>query len=208
MQELISAVYRAFDPRPLEDSQRCLYVDLDEARGSAGLRIRLARHIGLADRATCQVLSGHRGSGKSTELRKLQSELQEPGGDAPKIFVVYCRADDDIDRNDVDFPEILIAVIRQTAARLKEVGISLSPGYFKDRFERLKSLLGAEIELDKFDLSVGLAKFSGVVKNSPDARQKLRRFLEPDTSNWLHAANDVIGEAKLKLKEKGYADLV
>ncbi|KKL07242.1 hypothetical protein LCGC14_2587990, partial [marine sediment metagenome] len=43
------------------------------------------------------------------------------------IPVVYCEADEDIDRNDVDFPEVLIAVVRQMAAQLKVVGVQLKP---------------------------------------------------------------------------------
>jgi len=46
------------------------------------------------------------------------------------------------------------------------------------------------------------------MKASPDTRLEVRKLLEPDTRNWLQAANDVISNAVLELKKKGYADLV
>lgn len=57
--------------------------------------------------------------------------------ESPKYFVVFCRSDDDIDRNDIDFPEILIAVVRQLAKQIRErAGIELKPGYFLDLWQR------------------------------------------------------------------------
>jgi len=203
--DLARAIYHVLDPRPLRANETDLYVDLDDVRGSAGIAQRLANKIRLSNRPTCQVVAGHRGSGKSTELRRVQYDLQS--GD-PRIFVVYCEADEDIDRNDVDFPEVLIAVVKQMAGQLKPVGVELKPGYFKDRFDRLKHLLTSEIDLDKVGIETALVSLSATIKSSPDARIEIRKLLEPDTSNWLYAANDLIGKAKLELGKKGYGDLV
>jgi len=204
--DLARRVYQVFDPGPLRQQDSDLYVELDQVRGSTGVVARLADRIRLSDKATCQILAGHRGSGKSTELRRLQHLLQQ-GDD--RVFVVYCKADDDIDRNDVDFPEVLIALVRQMAAQLKDsLKISLKPGLIKDRVQRIKHLLASEISFDKVGLAAGLLSLSAAIKGSPDARLEIRKLLEPDTSNWLHAAYDLIGLAKLELAKKGYSDLV
>jgi hypothetical protein len=72
----------------------------------------------------------------------------------------------------------------------------------------LKSLLTSEIDFGSFELAPGLLKLSGQIKASPDARAEIRKMLEPDTGNLLAAANDVIGEAILRLGERGKRDLV
>jgi hypothetical protein len=204
--EEVQKVYQVFDPGPLKPEDTELYVDLDEVRGSPGIVHRLEQRIRLADKPTCQIVAGHRGSGKSTELRRLQKKLAT--GPEP-LFVVYCEADQDIDRNDVDFPEVLIAIVRQLAAQLKDrAGISLKPGYFKDRLHRLKNLLGSEVTFDEFEVDQGLFKLSGAIHGSPDARLAIRKHLDPDTSNWIDAANDLIGTALLELIKKGYGGLV
>ncbi len=173
MSELPEKVYQAFDPAPLMADRESakLYVDLDEVRGSADVVNRLANNIRFSDTSTCQILAGHKGSGKSTELRRLQRELES----SPKrYFVVFCESDDDIDRNDVDFLEVLIAIMRQMAAQLREkVKIKLQPGYFRDRWQRIWELLGSKVELETLDLETGLTTISTAVKASPDARLKL-----------------------------------
>lgn len=204
--DLKRRVYQQFATVPLRADQTDLYVDLDSVRGNNTIVSRLAEKIQLADGPTSQVLAGHRGSGKSTELYLLQKALET---ETPRYFVVFCHSDDDLDRNDIDFPDILIAMIRQLAKQLRDrAQIELKPGLFKDRWERLKKLMKSEIEFQEAELEVGLLKLGAAIKNSPDARLEIRKLLEPDTSNWLVAANDVIGEAQLKLQGKGYAGLV
>lgn len=206
MSDVLERVYRVFDPAPLEADQDDLYVDLDEVRGEAGLVNRLATRIRLSEQRTCQLLAGHHGSGKSTELKRLQRELET--GDK-RFFVVFCEARSDLDLNDVDFPEVLIAIVHQLAKQLKDrADIKLEPGYFRDRWERLKNLWGSEVDFEGLELGAGLVKIAGVIKSSPDARAQIRKAMEPDTGNLLYAANDVIGKATLELRKVGFHGLV
>lgn len=206
MTDVFERAYKAFDPAPLSAADSNLYVDLEPARGEGDVVNRLAKRIrGSAGEPTCQLLAGHHGSGKSTELRRLQGILERG---TPPIFVVFCEAKSDLDLNDVDFPEILIALVRQMAAQLKDrLSISLKPGYIKDRLERITNLLGRKVAFDDMDINAGLFDFSAAIKGSPDARFKIREALEPDTSNLLFAANDIISKAKSELTKRGYGDL-
>lgn len=202
----LERIYQAFDPAPLEADQVSLYVDLDFVRGASGTVDALAQRIRLSNSPTCQIITGHRGSGKTTELKRLQHGLES--GDK-KFFVVFCEADEDIDRNDIDFPDVLVAIMRQLAGQLKErVGIELKAGYFRDRFERVKHLLGSSVDIESLVLEAGMRQLSASIKSSPDARLEIRKLLEPDTGNLLHAANDVLGKAVLELSRGGYHGLV
>ncbi len=200
--DLLKRIYREFGPEPLRATQTNLYVNLDKARGDSNVISRLERRIRLSEgKPTCQVLAGHKGSGKSTELLRLKEHLES--GKEP-FFVTYVVADEDVARNDLDFPDVLIAVVRQIAAQLKQrTDIRLAPGYFKDLLRRLKSILTAEINLESIDLDLDLLKLSGTIKSSPDARARIREVLE-----LLYAANDVIGEAAGKLRAKNLGGLV
>jgi hypothetical protein len=205
--DILERVYQAFDPQePLAATDDERYVDLDEVRGSIGFVHKLAEQIFLSATPTCQIVTGHHGSGKSTELLRLQRVLQQH---PRKPFVVYCEALDDIDRNDVDFPEVLIALVRQMAKQLRQrEGITLKPGYFKDRLQQIKGIFTTPVAIDEVGVDAGLFSLSATMKNSPDARAELRKTLEPDTSNLLNAANDLIGQAKMELAKKGYRDIV
>jgi len=205
-QEKLKEIYRVFDPEPLSAGEESLYVDLDSVRGSSGLVRELTQKIRLSANPTCQLLAGHRGSGKSTELRQVQKKL-ESGNE--KFFSVFCEVNQDLDPNDVDFPDVLIAIVRQIAERFhKKLKIKLKPGYFKQRWGELKGVLGAKVTLEQLELDAGLAKFSAAIKSSPNIREEIRKALEPHTNNWIYAANEVIGEAVLRLSKKGYKGLV
>src|SRR5271166_6538611 len=106
MSSKLKQIYAVFSPSPLQPSQNALYIDLESVRGNTGIVNRMAQKIRLADEPTCQVLTGHRGSGKSTELSRLRQALEDPAGDS-RFFVVQIQADDELDRNDIDFPEVL-----------------------------------------------------------------------------------------------------
>ena len=201
----LKRIYQVFDPAPLTADETDLYVDLDKVRGSSGLVNKLAQTIRLSGKPTCQLLAGHRGSGKSTELQRLQGKL-ESGQE--KFFTVFCEILEDIEPNDVDFPDVLIAIVRQMADQFHErLKISLKPGYFKQRWEEIKNLLGSEVDFTTTELGVGLAKFSAAIKSSPNTRLEIRKNLEPRTNSWIDAANDVISEAALKLSKKDYVGL-
>lgn len=201
----LKKIYQAFNPAPLLGEESDLYVPLDEARGSSGLVKSLSMPIRLSDKATFQLLAGHIGSGKSTELRRVQDELQQ-GND--RYFTVFCEILNDIDANDADFPEVLMAIIKQVARDFQErLSIKLKPGYFKQRWEEVKAVLGSEVKLNTADLETGLGKLTATIKSSPSTRDRVRKALEPTTDSWIGAANEVLGEAIAHVVEKGYAGL-
>ncbi len=202
MSDEIKKIYQAFDPSPLKADDTDLYVDLDEVRGSTGLVKKLAETIKLSESTTTQLLAGHIGSGKSTELRLLQKQLQDDG-----YFVVFCQILEDIDERDVDFPDVLLSMMRQMASQIKERGrIELKPSYFQQRFEEVNELFKSKVDLP--DLINGLFNLSSAIKSSPDTRKKIREIFEPKTNDWLSAANDIIGKAVLELSKKHRNGLV
>ncbi len=209
MSDLLRPIYAAFTPAPLQKGQNDLYIDLDSVRGDSSVIQRMKQKILLSDGPSCQVITGHRGSGKSTELWQLRQTLENPASGTDRFFVVQVRADDELDPNDIDFPDVLIAIIRQLAEQLKDrAEISLKPGYFKDRLQRLKELAGTHVDIDSLKLDVGMATLSSTLRSSPEARKKIRAALEPDTDNWIKEANEVIGEALLELQKKHFRGLV
>ncbi|MEZ5600482.1 MAG: hypothetical protein R3F36_05535 [Candidatus Competibacteraceae bacterium] len=116
------------------------------------------------------LFSGHRGGGKSTELLRLQKNLAEPPADEEKFFVVYFEADqEDIDVNDVDFPDLLLAIVRQVGKALRErVNVRLRPSWLSRFIGDLKRFLGGEVI--RAARSAQIAKFTTTIKSSPDAR--------------------------------------
>jgi hypothetical protein len=201
----LKRIYRAFDPAPLSGSDSNLYVPLDDVRGSSGLVTKLSKTIRLSDKATFQLLAGHIGSGKSTELRRVQKDLEST---EERFFTVFCQVLEDIDPSDADFPDVLMAIMRRLACDCRErLGITLKPTYFQRRLDELKKLLGSEVKLESLAMESALGNFTAAIKSSPSTRDRIRKALEPTTERWIDAANDVLGEAVTQARKKGYAGI-
>ena len=205
-EELLKKVYQQFSPAPLGADEQGLYVDLEAVRGNTGFVETLATPILLGNEPTCQLLTGHMGSGKSTELQQLKARLR---ASESVPLVIICDVSKELNPADLDYPDLLIMILRGLAIELEPMGISLQTGFFQKRAEWFKRNLLQEADLNGLKLKVGMAELTGILQHSPETKRKLRAFIDPETDSWIEAANDLIGKAKLELRKKGvYQDLV
>lgn len=185
------------------------YIDFASVRGGRIIEA-LERTILMRSRLnqpTCQLFTGHIGCGKSTELRRLQADLESNG-----FYVIYFESNQDLDMADVDITDILLAIARQVSESLERVGIRIRPGYFSNLFSEIADFLQTPIEFSAeagFSLPLGLGKITAQTKESPKLRSRLRQYLEPRTSGILQALNEeVLGRATEELKIRGKMGLV
>lgn len=206
----IARLFQQCDPaKPLAaDDPR--YVSCDNARGEDDLVVQLTNAIRWSDASLHLLYAGHRGAGKSTELLRLKQNLENPPEGEGKFFVIYFEADkEDIDVNDADFADVLLAMVRELGKSLRDAeNIELQSSWLGKFLGDIKNLLGSEVEFEKLEFDVKIAKFTAAIKSSPDARRRIREALEPNVSNLIEAANELLDEAVTLLKEKGYKDLV
>ena len=78
-EDIATAVYREFNPEPPSlDRLERVYVDLDEARGGESVTEPLVAEIALRREGyLCELLAGHRGCGKTTELLRFSARVQK-----------------------------------------------------------------------------------------------------------------------------------
>ena len=94
------------------------------------------------DAPTCQLFTGHIGSGKSTELLRLQAQLQQQG-----FHVVYFESSKDLDMADVDITDILLSVARQVSESIEKMKIKLKPTGFKALLKGVADVFQTLIDL-------------------------------------------------------------
>ena len=206
MAQDIARLYQQCDPaRPLQPGDP-RYIPFEGVRGEGDLIAQLTNALRWSDVPLQVLFAGHRGGGKSTELLRLQHALTHPPEGEARYFVVYFEADsEDVDVNDVDFPDLLLAVIRQVGQALRErVHEDLRPSWLSRFVDDLRRLLGREVDFEKLQLDAKIAKITATIKSSPDARMAIRKALEPNVSNLLVAANGLLDEAVTRLRIKGH----
>ena len=200
----IDRFYKASNPsRPIQDRQ--YYIDFSGVRGGDIVQELARTIIRLSpEEPTTQLLTGHIGSGKSTELLRLKAQLEAAG-----YHVVYFESDRDLEMSDIEVTDILLVIARQISASLEGIGMTLQPNYFQRLFQSISDTLQMPIEISDVSLSVGIATITTQSKDSADLRSQLHQYLEPRTKNILDAINNELLEPAIaRLKAQGKTGLV
>ncbi|NER96890.1 MAG: AAA family ATPase [Symploca sp. SIO1B1] len=181
------------------------YINFSEVRGTEILE-ELGETICLmSPDYTCQLFTGHIGCGKSTELLRLKTQLEQEG-----FHVVYFESSQDLDMGDLDISDILLAIASRVIESLEEVNIHLQGGYFTKLLQECVDFLQTPINLEgKAELSFGIGKITAKVKESPQARSQLRQYLEPKTESLLKTINqELLEPAEKALQQRSQEGLV
>jgi hypothetical protein len=220
--------YNACNPvEPLDfaiPKERQSYIDFSSVRGRQVID-QMIKHISWGGNYTCQLFTGHIGCGKSTELLRLKTKLEEEN----KFFVVYFQAEEEVDPNDVDVSDILLAIARRIIKSLEEdirPPIRVTPNRFQSFLHDLAEFLnsqvtGLKIKIPKVgnlgitsrnqehSLAFGIGEITLKAKDSPDLRALLRQYVEPRIKTILDIINsELIEPAINQLKQQEKAGLV
>ncbi|BAZ12847.1 hypothetical protein NIES4071_46810 [Calothrix sp. NIES-4071] len=204
--KLIKALYNVFDPSSPLPAGDPAYVDCNDVRGEGDILIDIGKDIFLSEEKTCQLYSGHRGAGKSTELLRLQKDLDDKG-----FFVVYFAADEqDIEPQDVEYSDILLACTRRILEALKDRGnpypvLEWLKNLAKDLKDIIPDISLSEITVEK-DIPT-FAKMTAKIHTEPTQRRRIRNLVNPHTQTLIQALNEFIDDARKKLPEQ-YEDIV
>lgn len=196
---LLEKIYNAFDPYAPLQAGSAAYVNCDEVRGSTNILTDLGNRIRRSQQKTCQLISGHRGGGKTTELYRLKGELEKQG-----FLVVFCSAVEDEISTDVEYADILLMCTRRLLEELKEANSGSLQNWLKERWDDLKELAQTKIAVEKINAEVTVtqfAKLSTNLRTEPTLRHQIRDKVNPHTPTLIKALNEFIADGKKHLPD-------
>ncbi|MFM7579314.1 MAG: ATP-binding protein, partial [Microcystaceae cyanobacterium] len=189
-EELMTEIYNVFDP--FDPPPKAAYVNCEEVRGRWDVLRELGRKITRSKGATCQLYTGHRGVGKSTELLRLKEWLE-----SKDYFVVYFAAnDEDIDPGDTQYVDILLACTKHLIQAIKLADENPLKGlgkWLEARADSLKSLLLTPLKLEGLSLEQKVNEFTKItatIKAQPDNRAEVRKQISQNAPTLLQALNE------------------
>ena len=194
--DLLAEIYSAFDP--FNPPPEGAYVQFNEVRGGWEVTEDLGRRVVRSSGPTCQLYSGHRGIGKSTELISLKRYLEREG-----YLVIYFAADtEDIEPQDAEYADILIACVRHLAEAIKIKNHNPLLSWMKERWESFKDLALTDMSFEMLSLEAQIAQFAKITVNlraTPDKRREIRKKINANTPSLVDAINDFIKQAEKTL---------
>lgn len=221
----ITAAYNAVNPDTVLAPDDPRYVDFTQWRGDESMADRLTRDIFRSNQSepisfVKQIVAGHRGSGKSTELLRLQASLEDKG-----FFVVYFDSALELDMNDVHYSDVLIATMLALAREVQKSGLGLtfperSVNQLRDRLaagtmEQTSAVSGSAEAVSSAEVGAGifgfvklLSKLTLSLKGTTEQKKQVRRTIEAQTALFLEDLNDLIDNLQIQLRAKDKLGLV
>ncbi|MBK9261671.1 MAG: hypothetical protein IPM54_17930 [Polyangiaceae bacterium] len=182
--------------------------DLSSVRGGSRL-VRMEESIrsALPGEYQIQLLSGHTGSGKSTELRWLARQLQfDKGGRV--LYPLFIDIEEYLNPRDIQIPEFIMAII---AALLDDprVGPDVRASETVKRFwkEVIQWLKDLSVTLES-DIVAGLSKLKVTFRTSPGFQESFREQSHKHVKTLIETLSDVIEAARARLIKDDTHDLV
>ncbi|WP_242049184.1 AAA family ATPase [Aulosira sp. FACHB-615] len=210
----LKAAFRVCDVAPLvsnRDIER-YYVDLSKVRKTEAINTIKTRLDFLEPAEFCSLLfTGHRGCGKSTELRKIQQEWES------QYKVIYIEADAELDILDAEYTDLYLVIIKKVAEVLYTSGLNFDTKllnnfefWFKEITQETEQTVersvGIEAEAEagiKIPfLSKLLGKIQAQIKGADTQRKTVRQNLQKDIGRLQADINLLLGDAFVKLKSK------
>lgn len=212
-QSLLYKVIENCSPDEALDARDPRYYDLASARMSARSPTqRLIQSITRVpqDRFETQLFSGHRGSGKTTELQKVRAELERQD-----FHVSFCGVSDLLDLSDVALPDLMLAIGKQLVDDMQVAGIKADlkklddiGGWFsqieitQERATSIESAFSLEFLQSK------LGNFTSTLKSFGQSKQTLRKVLNESPSILIEKMNALLACFTQDLHKQGKRGLV
>ncbi len=193
-------------------------IDLDaHYTGASALRggpwvAQMARQVELSgSRPVCRLFTGLRGSGKSTELKRLAERLRasNPG---PKLLPVLVDAEEMLDLSaSIDVPDILASLVLGVEREvLKAEGRNpedaLKDGYLRRLGDWLQR---TDVTLSSAEFGDGdLVKLVLEMKTRESVRQRIRAIVASHLTTFLRGVRDELALLDQRAKARGFNGIV
>ncbi|MCB9136215.1 MAG: hypothetical protein H6636_12370 [Anaerolineales bacterium] len=216
--QTIDEIYRTVNPDQPVTPDHDYYVNLNPARGDKkGLAALIARRVQLTSPSFHRhLVTGHLGSGKSTELSSLRLKLE-----AENYLVIFLDIEESLGIGDVTFVDLMVAIIKavEETARDKKLKIDKAlldniGKWFAETFivteegESVEHRLDTSIGVDLPLLLRAVLLVTGQVKSASATRTETRRRLENRLDDLMQRVGELVNDLTVRAKNKQYTGVV
>ncbi|NOQ64594.1 MAG: AAA family ATPase, partial [Methyloprofundus sp.] len=180
--------------------------------------VRKIRRTTQTDEFCKLLLTGHTGSGKSTELKRLQSQLEDD-----LYFVVYFDVEMSLDLQQITYQDVLLNIAQELVSKLDTENISLDTQLLEDLQQwfadkiisedyikevKASAKVTAKAGIDIPSIAQLLTSLTGEIRSGSSRRIQIREKIEKEQKVFIAKLNDLLLATRIKLKRSDYKDLV
>ena len=209
----LKTAFRICDVGPLEgDDIARYYVDLSDVRKTEAIEgvNTILDFLEPADFTTV-LFTGHRGCGKSTELKRIQKQWKQD------FRVIYLEVNEETDINDAEYTDLYLIVIRRVELELRKLGLKFDPQLLRNFENWFKEIVQEDEQSVESSVSVVgevkvggeipflaklLVKLLAQIKGSDKYKVTIREVLQRNISRLKADINLLLADAFSKIKQK------
>jgi len=209
----LKTAYQLCNVEPLEgENLERYYVNLSGVRKTTAIAsVNTRLDFQEAEKYTTILFTGHRGCGKSTELKRIQKEWEK------YYRVIYLEVNEETDINDVGYTDFYLITIKQVEFEMRRLGLKLDPrlmenfeAWFKDVTQETERTVESSVSVEG-EATLGpeapflaklLVKLLAQIKGSDKQKKTIRQTLEKDISRLKADINLLLNDAVKKLRNK------
>jgi energy-coupling factor transporter ATP-binding protein EcfA2 len=184
----LKAFNNSLEDAPLEPDSRCYVPHLEKPDGTGDPIVELYDRISWSEAASVSLLSGHRGSGKSTELRRLRKLLEDEGC---VVFLSDMRDYMNM-TTQVDISDFFISIMGALNDAYYEK-FNENPAQ-ENYWERLVNFLNSDVKIEGITLEASVPGAKGGIKASlkddPSFRSQLQAGLKGHVARLVQEAHE------------------
>ncbi len=209
----LKTAFRLCSVEPLsgEDLER-YYVDLSPVRKTEAIEgVNTVLDFQEAGSFDTVLFTGHRGCGKSTELKRIQNRWEKD------YRVIYLEANEETDVNDAEYVDLYLIVIKQVEYALRQLKLKFDRGllknfeqWFKDVTQETESSVESSVSISG-EATLGpeapfiaklLVKLLAQIKGADKRKTVIRQVLQRDISRLKADVNLLLRDAYKKIQGK------
>lgn len=197
--DLIKKYYNLCKPDEPIDPTDPRWVDLAPLRGSGrDIVSQILRQIELEERFATLLVTGFRGTGKTSLLRACRGQLEKAG-----YHVTHTDAEVDYRVNPheaISVNDVLLTV----AMALTDDGLAIGQG--PSLLEDIKALLGIRLDPKEVEVGVGPVKIKAALERDPSLRDRLKSYAREHSL--YEQVDSLVTSAQAQVKGKKQKGLV
>lgn len=208
-------ILKVYEPNPLQgDDFNKFHVDASDARGDNSSEKISMFFSELKDTPQKILFMGHRGSGKSTELWKVITDLE------PNFKIISFSIKEEIDIIDLKYIDLIFLILKKLLDSVKDEKINLGDSLIDNLYNYWygKKILEV-IKTDKYEAGVNteaklnilnqiIFSIKGILSTGKETKEIVRTDIEPSLSELLKSMNDIITKIKIELVKKNKVPLI
>jgi len=191
-------VFICFDPKPLVAKEELDQMFIERPRSPLEM---MKEYLLISPQPVKILFSGHRGSGKSTELNKLLLDLHN------QFFIVKFSITETLDPFDLNYIDVLLTCSLKLLESAIKNKVRINKGILKDIFnwlhyditeEKIITTLSKEADLES-NINLLVITMTGKMSKEEITRRTMREKIRPRLSQLIERINLTINEIKKNL---------